>query len=319
LRIYRALSADVLTPYHLLGFVDSPGTSPYEANAFIGRRTLGRLEDLEAVLVGEHVDEVYIGLPVKSQYREIQETIRTCEHLGVKALYPADIVETTLAKPRALTTSNSGPQVQLQMAPEGVLMHVKRVIDIVGATAVLLVLSPVMLGAALAIRLTSGSPVIYAQERCGLNRRRFRMFKFRTMVQNAEHLQASLESMNEATGPVFKIANDPRITPLGHFLRRSSIDELPQLFNVIRGDMSLVGPRPLPLRDVDRFTRTGDLRRFSMRPGVTCLWQVSGRSGIGFDDWIALDLQYIDRWSLLVDLAILLRTIPAVLRGTGAR
>jgi lipopolysaccharide/colanic/teichoic acid biosynthesis glycosyltransferase len=184
---------------------------------------------------------------------------------------------------------------------------------------VLVPLAPIMLAAAVAIRLTSDGPAIYAQERYGHNRRRFRMFKFRTMVQDAEQLQASLESQNEASGPVFKIADDPRITPLGRFLRRTSIDELPQLFNVLRGDMSLVGPRPLPLRDVDRFTRTCDLRRFSVRPGVTCLWQISGRSGIGFDDWIRLDLQYIDRWSLLLDLRILVGTIPAGLRGTGAK
>jgi exopolysaccharide biosynthesis polyprenyl glycosylphosphotransferase len=319
LRIYRALSADVLTPYSVLGFVDAPRASSYVANSFIERRTLGRLDELETLLGREHVDEVYIGLPVKSHYGQIEETIRTCEHLGVKALYPADIVDTTLAKPRALTSANSGPQVQLQMAPEGVLMHVKRIIDLVGASAALVLLSPIMLATAIAIKLTSEGPVIYAQERYGLNRRRFRMFKFRTMVQNAEGLQASLESLNEASGPVFKIANDPRITPIGWFLRRSSLDELPQFFNVLHGDMSLVGPRPLPLRDVDRFTRSGDLRRFSVRPGVTCLWQVSGRSGVGFDDWIALDLQYIDRWSLFLDLVILLRTLPAVLRGTGAR
>ena len=319
LRIYRALSADVLTPNSVLGFVDAPRASSYVANSFIERRTLGRLDELETLLGREHVDEVYIGLPVKSHYGQIEETIRTCEHLGVKALYPADIVDTTLAKPRALTSGNSGPHVQLEMAPEGVLVRVKRVIDLVGASAALVLLSPIMLATAIAIKLTSEGPVIYAQERYGLNRRRFRMFKFRTMVQNAEGLQASLESLNEASGPVFKIANDPRITPIGWFLRRSSIDELPQFFNVLRGDMSLVGPRPLPLRDVDRFTRSGDLRRFSVRPGVTCLWQVSGRSGVDFDDWIALDLQYIDRWSLILDLVILLRTLPAVLRGTGAR
>ena len=145
------------------------------------------------------------------------------------------------------------------------------------------------------------------------------MYKFRTMVRDAEHQQAALESRNEASGPVFKIANDPRLTPVGRFLRKTSIDELPQLFNVLRGDMSLVGPRPLPLRDVGRFSRPGDLRRFSMRPGVTCLWQINGRSALPFDDWIALDLRYIDRWSLLLDMLILVRTVPAVLRGTGAR
>lgn len=319
IRIYRALCADFQTPYRVLGFVDSPNAAVGVPNSFIGRRTLGRLEDLETLLVGEHVDEVYVGLPVKSHYRQIQNTIETCEHLGVKVLYPADIVDTTLAKPRMLTASDSGPHVQLQMAPEGLLVRVKRCIDVVGALLVLVPVAPIMLAAAVAIRLTSDGPAIYAQERYGHNRRRFRMFKFRTMVQDAEQLQASLESLNEASGPVFKIADDPRITPLGRFLRRTSIDELPQLFNVLRGDMSLVGPRPLPLRDVDRFTRTGDLRRFSMRPGVTCLWQISGRSGIGFDDWIRLDLQYIDRWSLLLDLRILVGTIPAVLRGTGAK
>jgi lipopolysaccharide/colanic/teichoic acid biosynthesis glycosyltransferase len=144
------------------------------------------------------------------------------------------------------------------------------------------------------------------------------MLKFRTMVTNAEQLQAGLEARNEAEGPVFKIARDPRVTPLGWWLRRTSIDELPQLFNVLRGDMSLIGPRPLPLRDVSRFTRSADMRRFSVRPGITGLWQVSGRSGLGFDQWIALDLRYIDRWSLALDFSILARTIPAVLRGTGA-
>jgi lipopolysaccharide/colanic/teichoic acid biosynthesis glycosyltransferase len=145
------------------------------------------------------------------------------------------------------------------------------------------------------------------------------MFKFRTMRMDAEQLQAALEALNEADGPVFKIANDPRITPLGRFLRRSSLDELPQLLNVIRGEMSLVGPRPLPLRDVMRFTSPSDMRRFSVRPGLTCLWQISGRCTLTFTDWIRLDLKYIDGWSLLLDLSILARTLPAVLRGDGAR
>jgi lipopolysaccharide/colanic/teichoic acid biosynthesis glycosyltransferase len=180
-------------------------------------------------------------------------------------------------------------------------------------------LSPLMLLAALAVKLTSAGAVIYAQERCGLNRQRFQMYKFRTMVRDADRLQASLESQNEATGPVFKIASDPRITPVGRFLRRTSIDELPQLFNVLRGHMSLVGPRPLPLRDVSRFNRTDDWRRFCVRPGITCLWQVNSRNSSDFDGWIELDLRYIDQWSLALDFLILMRTVPAVLRGTGAR
>jgi lipopolysaccharide/colanic/teichoic acid biosynthesis glycosyltransferase len=144
------------------------------------------------------------------------------------------------------------------------------------------------------------------------------MMKFRTMVRDAERLQAQVEALNEAEGPVFKIGNDPRLTPIGRWLRRTSIDELPQLFNVLAGDMSLVGPRPLPVRDVALITRSEDMRRFSVRPGVTGLWQISGRSNLGFDRWIALDLHYIDHWSLRLDAAILARTIPAVVRGTGA-
>jgi exopolysaccharide biosynthesis polyprenyl glycosylphosphotransferase len=319
LRIHQELCSDVLTSYLVLGFVDTPSRGAGRASTFIKRRTLGRLEDLETILVGEHVDEVYVGLPVKSHYRQIQNTIRTCEQLGVRAMYDADIFATELARPRVQSARDAAPKVQLQMAPDGVGLGIKRVIDIAGALSAIVLLSPVMLAAAAAIRSTTAGPVLFAQERYGLNRRRFRMFKFRTMVPEAEQLQASLESRNEASGPVFKIADDPRITPVGRFLRRTSIDEFPQFFNVLRGDMSLVGPRPLPLRDVARFTRNGDLRRFSMRPGITCLWQISGRSGVSFDRWVALDLEYIDRWSLYVDLRILALTVPAVLRGTGAK
>jgi lipopolysaccharide/colanic/teichoic acid biosynthesis glycosyltransferase len=169
-----------------------------------------------------------------------------------------------------------------------------------------------------AIKTTSRGPVFYVHDRYGLYRRRFHMFKLRTMVEGADAMQESLESRNEATGPVFKIKDDPRVTPVGRFLRRTSIDEIPQLVNVLRGEMSLVGPRPLPLRDVDRFTEAALVRRFSVRPGLTCLWQISGRSELGFDRWIELDLQYIDQWSLGLDLRIMLKTLPAVIAGTGA-
>src|SRR4029079_12772736 len=196
---------------------------------------------------------------------------------------------------------------------------IKRAFDIVAATAALLLLSPLLLAVACAVKFSSPGPVLFSQERYGLNRRRFRMLKFRTMVPNAEALQPALESANEADGPVFKIADDPRITRLGRMLRRTSLDELPQLINVLRGEMSMVGPRPLPLRDVERFTRAADMRRFSVRPGLTCLWQISGRSTLTFGDWITLDLKYIDSWSLAQDLSILCRTVPAVMRGTGAR
>jgi lipopolysaccharide/colanic/teichoic acid biosynthesis glycosyltransferase len=175
-----------------------------------------------------------------------------------------------------------------------------------------------MIAAAIAVHLSSGGPILFVQTRYGRNRKRFPMFKFRSMVIDAEQRQAELETMNEAQGPVFKLKSDPRVTRVGTFLRRTSIDELPQLFNVLRGEMSLVGPRPLPLRDVSRFEESWLLRRFSVRPGITCLWQIKGRSETTFDQWIEQDLTYIDHWSLGLDLKILLMTIPAVLRGSGA-
>ena len=197
-------------------------------------------------------------------------------------------------------------------------MLLKRGIDVIGATAGLILCGPLILLLAAAIRLTSPGPAFFAQERYGYRKRLFRMYKLRTMVACAEQLQVHLEAQNEATGPVFKIRNDPRITPLGRFLRRTSLDELPQFFNVLRGEMSLVGPRPLPQRDVSRFDDASLMRRFSMKPGLTCLWQVTGRSDTSFERWIELDLSYIDNWSLGLDFEILARTLPAVIKGSGA-
>jgi lipopolysaccharide/colanic/teichoic acid biosynthesis glycosyltransferase len=191
-------------------------------------------------------------------------------------------------------------------------------LDVTLAAGALLILSPILLIAAVAIKLTSSGPIFFLQERIGVNKRRFKMFKFRTMVPNAETLLADLEKHNEAGGPVFKIKNDPRITTIGKLLRRSSIDELPQLLNVLKGDMSLVGPRPLPVRDYEGFNEDWQRRRFSVKPGITCLWQVNGRSGISFDQWMLLDLRYMDEWSIWLDLKILAKTVPAVFRGAGA-
>jgi exopolysaccharide biosynthesis polyprenyl glycosylphosphotransferase len=194
----------------------------------------------------------------------------------------------------------------------------KRLVDMIGASAALMLFSPILVVAAVAIKLTSPGPVFFLQERIGINKRRFKIFKFRTMVPNAERLMAVLEKHNEVSGPVFKIKNDPRITTIGKFLRRSSIDELPQLLNVLNGDMSLVGPRPLPVRDYEGFNEDWQRRRFSVKPGITCLWQVNGRSGISFNQWMLLDLKYMDEWSLWLDLKILAKTVPAVFRGAGA-
>jgi lipopolysaccharide/colanic/teichoic acid biosynthesis glycosyltransferase len=179
-------------------------------------------------------------------------------------------------------------------------------------------LLPLFAVVAILIALESKGDVMFRQERIGLNKRRFLIYKFRTMVQDADKMMPELEMLNEVTGPVFKIKKDPRCTKVGAILRRTSIDELPQLFNVFKGDMSLVGPRPLPTRDFEGFNEDWQRRRFSIRPGITCLWQVNGRSSISFEKWMQLDLQYMDEWSLWLDVKILARTIPAVLKGSGA-
>jgi exopolysaccharide biosynthesis polyprenyl glycosylphosphotransferase len=210
-----------------------------------------------------------------------------------------------------MVTIRSGPQ-------DGWQLLAKRLIDICGSAVLLLAAAPLLLVVALLIKLDSPGPILFSQERVGLHKRRFKLIKFRTMVNGAERQQPLLEHLNEADGPVFKIRDDPRITRLGKFLRRFSIDELPQLFNVLKGEMSLVGPRPLPVRDVERIAVQWHKRRLSMKPGVTCLWQVNGRSDVSFEHWVDMDLEYIDKWTLGLDLKILLKTIPVVLRGAGA-
>jgi lipopolysaccharide/colanic/teichoic acid biosynthesis glycosyltransferase len=191
-------------------------------------------------------------------------------------------------------------------------------VDLAASLAVLPLVLPVLGVIALAIKLDSPGPVFFRQERVGLGKRRFQMLKFRTMVDGADKLQKELEHLNEAAGPIFKIANDPRITRVGRLLRRTSLDELPQVLHVVKGDMSLVGPRPMSVRDVQLFDRGVQRKRFSVKPGLTCLWQISGRSLLPFSKWLELDLYYIEHWSLALDFKILLRTIPVVLKGTGA-
>jgi exopolysaccharide biosynthesis polyprenyl glycosylphosphotransferase len=208
----------------------------------------------------------------------------------------------------------------LDFAPvhhDPLLLMVKRGIDILGAAVGIFVAAPVMALAALAIRMDDGKPIFFRQSRCGLNGRTFEMFKLRTMCVDAEAQRAEVAFLNESDGPVFKCKNDPRITRVGGILRRLSIDEIPQLWNVLRGDMSLVGPRPALPDEVTKY-QTFERRRLSMRPGITCTWQVGGRSNIEFGRWVELDVAYIDAWSLGLDFMILLKTIPAVLRGEGA-
>jgi exopolysaccharide biosynthesis polyprenyl glycosylphosphotransferase len=196
----------------------------------------------------------------------------------------------------------------------------KQVMDFTVALLVLILFWWLFAIIALAIRLTSKGPVLFRQQRCGLHGRPFTMLKFRSMVTDAEQRQHELAAMNEMNGPVFKVTNDPRITPVGRFLRRYSLDELPQFINVLKGEMSLVGPRPLPVREIAQVPNPADRRRLSVKPGLTCLWQICGRNEVrDWQDWVRLDLEYIDNWSLWLDLKILVKTIPAVLRGSGAK
>jgi exopolysaccharide biosynthesis polyprenyl glycosylphosphotransferase len=253
-------------------------------------------------------------------FGQVEKVIRACELEGVEVWLLADFFRTQISQ-TALDEFHGRPILVFRSAPEDSWQGVvKQVVDTVGAGCLLLAAAPVMGLCAALIKITSPGPVFFRQLRSGLNGRPFVMYKFRTMVSNAEQRRHELERLNEMAGPVFKVTNDPRVTPLGRWLRRYSLDELPQLFNVLRSEMSLVGPRPLPVDEVRRFDDLSHRRRLSVKPGLTCLWQVSGRNNVrSFNDWVRLDLEYIDNWSLWLDFKILLRTIPTVLSGAGAR
>jgi exopolysaccharide biosynthesis polyprenyl glycosylphosphotransferase len=297
--------------YNVVGVLD---------DAFVGtgsmrERYLGGLDLLDTLLKENPVSVVYCSLPVKSMYEPIQQVIAVCEQFGVEVRHSSHLFQTKIARLDRRPGTNYSI---LRMVREDSTRYAKRAIDIVGAGGALLLTLPILVAAGIAIKLTSSGPVLFSQDRYGLHRRRFRILKLRTMVVNAEVLQAQLEDKNELGGPVFKIRQDPRVTKVGAFLRKTSIDELPQLWNVLMGDMSLVGPRPLAVRDVLKIDDSAQLRRFSVLPGITCIWQMSGRNNTDFENWIRQDLEYIDKWSLLLDLKILLGTIPAVLWGKGA-
>jgi exopolysaccharide biosynthesis polyprenyl glycosylphosphotransferase len=276
------------------------------------------VEQLNTIIANKTVDEVLVSLPIDKYGPLVQAIVHQCEEQGIIVRVRTEM--STLRIARSYVDDLHGvPIVTIQSGPQdGWQLFAKRLIDIVASTVLLLVLAPLFIAVVLFIKWDSPGPVFFGQERVGFNKRRFRMLKFRTMINGSDQQQCSLEHLNEAQGPVFKIKNDPRITRVGAFLRRYSIDELPQLVNVLKGEMSLVGPRPLPVRDVERIDTQWHKRRFSIKPGITCLWQVNGRSNIGFNEWVRMDLDYIDTWSLGLDLLILVKTIPAVFRGPGA-
>lgn len=253
-------------------------------------------------------------------FEQVEKVIELCELEGVEVWLLADFFKTRVSQ-TSVDDFLGRPTVVFRSAPEASWQGVaKQTLDFACALVLLLLASPVFLLAALAVKLTSSGPVLFRQQRSGLNGRPFTMLKFRTMVTDAEQLKAELASFNEMDGPVFKVTNDPRVTPVGRFLRKWSVDELPQLWNVLRFEMSLVGPRPLPVDEVRRINDPAHRRRLSVKPGLTCLWQISGRNEVSsFKEWVRLDLEYIDNWSLWLDLKILLKTIPVVLTGAGAK
>jgi exopolysaccharide biosynthesis polyprenyl glycosylphosphotransferase len=281
--------------------------------------TRARTEEL-ALLLHEHAANAVLVAPRHILFGQIEKIVQVCELEGVEVWMHADFFQTRLSQ-TSVDELAGHPVLVFRTGPEQTWQSLaKGVIDFFGSIALLVAASPLFLFAAVAVKLSSSGPILFRQRRAGLNGHPFMMLKFRTMVTNAEQLKQELAALNEMSGPVFKVTNDPRVTPVGRFLRKWSIDELPQLWNVFRGEMSLVGPRPLPVDEVARFDDFAHRRRLSVKPGLTCLWQVSGRNNVSdFKEWVRLDLEYIDNWSLWLDIRILLRTIPAVFTGAGAK
>jgi exopolysaccharide biosynthesis polyprenyl glycosylphosphotransferase len=313
----QSISSSSRRSHHLLGYVDVGGAGHPAGDAGANLDCLTDLDRLPEFLGNNKVDEVVLCLPLKSYYDEASQVISLCEEQGIVVRILADFFQTRMTHSRVEQFAGMSVITVASHNMKGSRALLKRFIDVSVATVAIVALAPLMVITAVAVALTSPGPVLFSQERVGLNKKRFPMIKFRTMVADAEIRQGVLEAANEAEGPVFKIRNDPRITSVGKTLRKFSIDELPQLFNVITGDMSLVGPRPLPLRDYAGFQEDWHRRRLSVRPGLTGLWQVTDRDHSSFERWMKLDIQYIDQWSLKLDIMILIKTIPAVLKGSG--
>ena len=313
----RDIEANPGLGYRIIGFADEDWSGVAEVEK-AGYQLVCALRNFREFLRENVVDEVVVALPMQSHYAHASEIGAICEEQGLVIRFISSIVSAKLAHTRTDELAGNSFIMIYPRTPEYLSLFVKRAFDFTLSLIGLIALLPVFIVVAILIKLTSPGPVVFAQKRLGFNKRIFSVYKFRTMVIDAEEKLAEIDHLNEVSGPVFKIKNDPRVTGLGKFLRKASIDELPQLFNVLKGDMSLVGPRPLPVRDYLGFRQDWQRRRFCVRPGLTCLWQVNGRSSIPFEEWMALDMQYIDHRSLWLDLQILIRTIPAVLKGLGA-
>ncbi len=313
-KAWRELRIQHHRSIELLGFVDNRDTSDMAPD--IASRYFGRVDQLNELLLSTVVDVLVVAMPMQSCYGLMQEAVNIAQGVGVRILYLEDIYASH--KQENATGLSLFRELRIQKEHHFVRMAVKRTIDIVVSALGLIILSPLLLLIAIVIVIDDPGPVLFSQPRYGYMRRRFRIYKFRSMVQNAEALMKEVEAANEASGPIFKMRNDPRVTRRGRFLRATSLDELPQLWNVLIGDMSLVGPRPMSVRDVSLFDEAVLMRRFCARPGITGLWQVNGRSSVGFDKWIEWDFRYIESWSLWLDMRIIAQTFATVLRRSGA-
>jgi len=283
----------------------------------LGVSIIGEIDELNTLLSDQMVDEVYVALPVRSHFDAIKDVVNMCRWSGVPVHIEGNVLPLNIAKCRSVLIEDI-PLISLSSKTGTYTwLAVKRVLDIVASTILIILLSPMFIVLAILIKMESKGPILFVQNRIGQNHRNFRMAKFRSMVPNAEELKSELMHLNEADGPVFKIKDDPRITKFGQFLRKYSLDEFPQLFNVWLGQMSLVGPRPLMPHEVDKF-KWFERRRLSVKPGMTGPWQVSGRGEVSFKEWVEMDLAYIDSWSFTQDILILLKTFKAVFSGRGA-
>ncbi|GAX59182.1 polyprenyl glycosylphosphotransferase [Candidatus Scalindua japonica] len=300
-----------------IGYVDEPYESGDNINFPSSVKYLGKLSSLKSILNNNIIDEVFIALPVKSFYDKIEDIIVICSERGIVVRIVSDVFLLNHTK-NSIDLLGNIPLINISLGPEDTFkLFIKRYIDISLSCLLLILMLPVFVVIFILIKIDSKGPVLFIQERISCNNRRFKLLKFRTMISNAEDIKSELIKMNEMSGPVFKIKNDPRITKVGKFLRRFSLDETPQLYNVLKGEMSLVGPRP-PLQDEVEKYSWKQRRRLSVKPGITGLWQVSGRNTLPFEEWIELDLEYIDNWSLGMDLKIILQTIYIVLSQKGA-
>ena len=296
----------------ILGFIDEPEMM---GRAVGNGEVIGTFEDIARILDENVVDEVVFMTP-RHWFDRLEEDVRICEKIGVKATIAVDFFDTAIAKP-GVREIEGIPLLTFDSTPRDfVNLSLKRVLDFAGSALGLLAISPFFLLIALIIKLSSKGPVFFSQTRCSLRGRPFKILKFRTMVVDAEARLKELRKLNELEGPAFKIKNDPRITAVGRFLRKTSLDELPQLINVVKGDMSLVGPRPPLPSEVERYERW-QRRRLSMRPGITCIHEVVARNNKDFNVWMKMDLEYIDNWCFSLDLKIIARTLLTVVRGTG--